>query len=79
MRVCVYVCVGVCMRVCPVRSCVGLQVLELERVSGLDQQGAGELLCREGLQQLHTLTLTSTPVTTETLLHLHSESLSSDP
>ncbi|XP_067118055.1 F-box only protein 41-like [Osmerus mordax] len=54
-----------------VRSCVSLQVLELERVSGLDQQGAGEQLCREGLQQLHTLTLTSTPVTTETLLHLH--------
>ncbi|CAB1350563.1 unnamed protein product, partial [Coregonus sp. 'balchen'] len=56
-----------------VRSCVDLQVLELERVTELGQNGAAEL-CREGLQNLETLLLTSTPVTAEQLLlHLNSD------
>ncbi|XP_052316665.1 F-box only protein 41-like [Oncorhynchus keta] len=54
-----------------VRRCVGLQVLELERVTELVQEGAAEL-CREGLQNLETLLLTSTPVTPEALLHFNS-------
>ncbi|KAK6322967.1 hypothetical protein J4Q44_G00053060 [Coregonus suidteri] len=54
-----------------VRSCVDLQVLELERVTELGQNGAAEL-CREGLQNLETLLLTSTPVTAEALLHFNS-------
>ncbi|XP_071190325.1 F-box only protein 41-like isoform X1 [Salvelinus alpinus] len=54
-----------------VRSCVGLQVLELERVTELGQEGAAEL-CIEGLQNLETLLLTSTPVTPEALLHFNS-------
>uniref|UniRef100_A0A8C7UYX4 F-box domain-containing protein n=1 Tax=Oncorhynchus mykiss TaxID=8022 RepID=A0A8C7UYX4_ONCMY len=54
-----------------VRRCVGLQVLELERVTEVVQEGAAEL-CREGLQNLETLLLTSTPVTPEALLHFNS-------
>uniref|UniRef100_A0A8C7JBK0 F-box protein 41 n=1 Tax=Oncorhynchus kisutch TaxID=8019 RepID=A0A8C7JBK0_ONCKI len=54
-----------------VRRCVGLQVLELERVTELVQEGAAEL-CKEGLQNLETLLLTSTPVTPEALLHFNS-------
>ena len=60
-----------------VRRCVGLQVLELERVTEVVQEGAAEL-CREGLQNLETLLLTSTPVTPEALLHFNSELLTSD-
>ncbi|XP_070978444.1 F-box only protein 41-like [Oncorhynchus clarkii lewisi] len=54
-----------------VRRCVGLQVLELECVTEVVQEGAAEL-CREGLQNLETLLLTSTPVTPEALLHFNS-------
>uniref|UniRef100_A0A673WH27 F-box protein 41 n=1 Tax=Salmo trutta TaxID=8032 RepID=A0A673WH27_SALTR len=58
---------GLSLLVC---RCVGLQVLELERVAELGQEGAAEL-CREGLQNLETLLLTSTPVTPEALLHFN--------
>ncbi|KAL0970548.1 hypothetical protein UPYG_G00243620 [Umbra pygmaea] len=53
------------------RNCVGLQVLELERFSEIGQEGAAEL-CREGLQNLETLLLTSTSVTPKALLHFNS-------
>uniref|UniRef100_A0A3P8XIM8 Uncharacterized protein n=1 Tax=Esox lucius TaxID=8010 RepID=A0A3P8XIM8_ESOLU len=54
-----------------VRSCAGLQVLELECVTEIGQEEAAEL-CREGLQNLETLLLTSTPVTPKALLHFSS-------
>uniref|UniRef100_UPI003AAF961A F-box only protein 41-like n=1 Tax=Centroberyx gerrardi TaxID=166262 RepID=UPI003AAF961A len=54
-----------------VRSCVHLQVLELERVSDLGLQAATEL-CRDGLKSLETLILTHCPVSGQAVLHFHS-------
>ncbi|XP_051956135.1 F-box only protein 41 isoform X2 [Xyrauchen texanus] len=54
-----------------VRNCVNVCVLELDHMNELNQEGAAEL-CREGLQQLHTLTFISTPVTSKAILHFKS-------
>ncbi|KAM6949147.1 F-box only protein 41-like [Aplochiton taeniatus] len=54
-----------------VRSCVDLQVLELERIADLGQEVAVEL-CREGLKSLETLLLTHSAVTGKAILHFHS-------
>ncbi|KAI5609171.1 F-box only protein 41-like [Silurus asotus] len=54
-----------------VRNCPGVCVLELDHMSELSQQGAAEL-CREGLQQIHTLIFNYTPVTAKAILHFHS-------
>ncbi|XP_026776177.3 F-box only protein 41 [Pangasianodon hypophthalmus] len=54
-----------------VRNCSGVCVLELDHMSEMSQQGAAEL-CREGLQQLHTLIFNYTPVTAKAILHFHS-------
>ncbi|XP_026854499.2 F-box only protein 41 isoform X2 [Electrophorus electricus] len=54
-----------------VRNCPGLCVLKLDHMSEMSQEGATEL-CRDGLQQLHTLVFTSTPVTARALLHFTS-------
>ncbi|XP_030630791.1 F-box only protein 41 [Chanos chanos] len=54
-----------------VRNCVCLCVLELDHMSEMGQEGAAQL-CREGLQQLHTLIFTSTPVTPKAILHFNS-------
>ncbi|XP_051518421.1 F-box only protein 41-like [Myxocyprinus asiaticus] len=54
-----------------VRNCVNVCVLELDHMNELNQEGAAEL-CRYGLQQLHTLTFISTPVTAKAILHFKS-------
>ncbi|XP_072553608.1 F-box only protein 41 [Salminus brasiliensis] len=54
-----------------VRNCAGVCVLELDHMSEISQEGAAEL-CREGLQQLHTLIFISTPVTAKAILHFNS-------
>ncbi|KAK3547752.1 hypothetical protein QTP86_028811 [Hemibagrus guttatus] len=54
-----------------VRNCSSVCVLELDHMSEISQQGAAEL-CREGLQQLHTLIFSYTPVTAKAILHFHS-------
>ncbi|XP_029932700.1 F-box only protein 41-like [Myripristis murdjan] len=54
-----------------VRSCVHLQVLELERITDLGLQAATEL-SRDGLQSLETLVLTHTPVSGQAIMHFHS-------
>ncbi|XP_067301556.1 F-box only protein 41 [Pseudorasbora parva] len=51
-----------------VRNCVNLCVLELDHMNELNQEGAAEI-SRDGLQQLHTLSFISTPVTAKALLH----------
>ncbi|XP_042569771.1 F-box only protein 41-like [Cyprinus carpio] len=53
------------------RSCVNLCELELDHMSELNQEAAAEI-CRDGLQQLHTLRFISTPVTARALLHFSS-------
>ncbi|XP_066528518.1 F-box only protein 41 isoform X2 [Hoplias malabaricus] len=53
------------------RNCSGLCVLELDHMSEINQEGAAEL-CREGLQQIHTLIFKSTPVTAKAILHFNS-------
>lgn len=55
-----------------VRSCAHLQVLELERLTDLGLQVATEL-CKAGLKSLDTLVLTHTPVSSQAILHFHSE------
>uniref|UniRef100_A0A4W4E0X7 F-box domain-containing protein n=1 Tax=Electrophorus electricus TaxID=8005 RepID=A0A4W4E0X7_ELEEL len=57
-----------------VRNCPGLCVLKLDHMSEMSQEGATEL-CRDGLQQLHTLVFTSTPVTARALALLHFNSV----
>ncbi|KAF4078538.1 hypothetical protein AMELA_G00200240 [Ameiurus melas] len=54
-----------------VRNCSSVRVLELDHMSKMSQQGAAEL-CKEGLQQLHTLIFKYTPVTAKAILHFHS-------
>ncbi|KAK9954758.1 hypothetical protein ABG768_016804 [Culter alburnus] len=54
-----------------VRNCVNLCVLELDHMNELNQEGAAEI-CRDGLQQLHTLSFISTPVTAKAILHFTS-------
>ncbi|XP_059397166.1 F-box only protein 41-like [Carassius carassius] len=54
-----------------VRSCVNLCELELDHMSEVNQESAAEI-CRDGLQQLHTLSFISTPVTSRALLHFSS-------
>ncbi|XP_027000575.2 F-box only protein 41 [Tachysurus fulvidraco] len=54
-----------------VRNCSKVCVLELDHMSEISQQGAVEL-CGEGLQQLHTLIFSYTPVTAKAILHFHS-------
>ncbi|KAI2644125.1 F-box only protein 41 [Labeo rohita] len=51
-----------------VRNCVNLCELELDHMNELNQEGAAEI-CRDGLQQLHTLSFISTPVTAKAILH----------
>ncbi|CAM4674396.1 unnamed protein product [Leuciscus chuanchicus] len=51
-----------------VRNCVNVCVLELDHMNELNQEGAMEI-CRDGLQQLHTLSFISTPVTAKAILH----------
>ncbi|KAG1926381.1 F-box only protein 41-like [Pimephales promelas] len=51
-----------------VRNCVNVCVLELDHMNELNQEGAEEI-CRDGLQQLHTLSFLSTPVTAKAILH----------
>ncbi|XP_056092577.1 F-box only protein 41 [Rhinichthys klamathensis goyatoka] len=51
-----------------VRNCVNVCVLELDHMNELNQEGAVEI-CRDGLQQLHTLCFLSTPVTAKAILH----------
>ncbi|RXN08408.1 F-box only 41-like protein [Labeo rohita] len=57
-----------------VRNCVNLCELELDHMNELNQEGAAEI-CRDGLQQLHTLSFISTPVTAKAILHFRSEHL----
>ncbi|KAF5897280.1 F-box only protein 41-like, partial [Clarias magur] len=57
-----------------VRNCSRVCVLELDHMSEMSQQGAAEL-CRGGLQQLHTLIFSYTPVTAKAILHFHSACL----
>ncbi|KAM3857460.1 F-box only protein 41-like [Diretmus argenteus] len=54
-----------------VRSCVHLQVLELERITDLGLQAATEL-CEDGLKNLETLILTHSSVSGQAILHFHS-------
>uniref|UniRef100_A0A671QFI3 F-box only protein 41-like n=1 Tax=Sinocyclocheilus anshuiensis TaxID=1608454 RepID=A0A671QFI3_9TELE len=54
-----------------VRNCVNLCELELHHMNELNQEAAAEI-CRDGLQQLHTLRFISTPVTTRAILHFSS-------
>ncbi|KAK2886100.1 hypothetical protein QQF64_020237 [Cirrhinus molitorella] len=54
-----------------VRNCVNLCELELNHMNELNQEGAAEI-CRDGLQQLHTLSFISTPVTAKAILHFRS-------
>lgn len=51
---------------------MNLCVLELDHMNELNQEGAAEI-CRDGLQQLHTLSFISTPVTAKAILHFTSE------
>ncbi|XP_056156762.1 F-box only protein 41-like [Lampris incognitus] len=53
-----------------VRSCVHLQILELERVADLSLQVATEM-CREGLRNLEVLIFRHTPVSGQAVLHFH--------
>ncbi len=46
--------------------------LELHHMNELNQEAAAEI-CRDGLQQLHTLSFISTPVTAKAILHFSSE------
>ncbi|XP_016418511.1 F-box only protein 41-like [Sinocyclocheilus rhinocerous] len=59
-----------------VRNCVNLCELELDHMNELNQEAAAEI-CRDGLQQLHTLSFISTPVTARAILHFSSEHLNS--
>ncbi|XP_056305611.1 F-box only protein 41 [Danio aesculapii] len=54
-----------------VRNCVNLCVLELHHMNELNQEAALEI-CRDGLQQLHTLAFICTPVTAKAILHFTS-------
>uniref|UniRef100_A0A8C1NTF2 Si:ch73-290k24.5 n=1 Tax=Cyprinus carpio TaxID=7962 RepID=A0A8C1NTF2_CYPCA len=54
------------------RNCVNLCELELHHMNEVNQEAAAEI-CRDGLQQLHTLRFISTPVTARALLHFSSE------
>ncbi|XP_073731689.1 F-box only protein 41 [Misgurnus anguillicaudatus] len=54
-----------------VRNCVNLCELELNHMNELNQEGAAEI-CKDGLQQLHTLTFISTPITAKAILHFKS-------
>uniref|UniRef100_A0A671PRA6 Si:ch73-290k24.5 n=1 Tax=Sinocyclocheilus anshuiensis TaxID=1608454 RepID=A0A671PRA6_9TELE len=58
------------------QNCVNLCELELDHMNELNQEGAAEI-CRDGLQQLHTLSFISTPVTARAILHFSSEHLNS--
>ncbi|XP_052473325.1 F-box only protein 41-like [Carassius gibelio] len=53
------------------RNCVNLCELELHHMNEVNQESAAEI-CRDGLQQLHTLSFISTPVTSRALLHFSS-------
>ncbi|XP_059383102.1 F-box only protein 41 [Carassius carassius] len=53
------------------RNCVNLCELELHHMNEVNQESAAEM-CRDGLQQLHTLSFISTPVTSRALLHFSS-------
>uniref|UniRef100_A0A673G627 F-box only protein 41-like n=1 Tax=Sinocyclocheilus rhinocerous TaxID=307959 RepID=A0A673G627_9TELE len=57
-------------------NCVNLCELELDHMNELNQEAAAEI-CRDGLQQLHTLSFISTPVTARAILHFSSEHLNS--
>lgn len=46
--------------------------LELNHMNEVNQEGAAEI-CKDGLQQLHTLSFISTPVTAKAILHFKSE------
>uniref|UniRef100_A0A8C2JWZ2 Si:ch73-290k24.5 n=1 Tax=Cyprinus carpio TaxID=7962 RepID=A0A8C2JWZ2_CYPCA len=59
------------------RNCVNLCELELHHMNEVNQEAAAEI-CRDGLQQLHTLRFISTPVTARALLHFSSEHLNSE-
>ncbi|XP_057175347.1 F-box only protein 41 isoform X1 [Triplophysa rosa] len=54
-----------------VRNCVNLCELELNHMNEVNQDGAADI-CKDGLQQLHTLTFISTPVTAKAILHFKS-------
>uniref|UniRef100_A0A8C2B0H3 Si:ch73-290k24.5 n=1 Tax=Cyprinus carpio TaxID=7962 RepID=A0A8C2B0H3_CYPCA len=57
------------------RNCVNLCELELHHMNEVNQEAAAEI-CRDGLQQLHTLSFISTPVTARALLHFSSACVS---
>ncbi|XP_016111882.1 F-box only protein 41-like [Sinocyclocheilus grahami] len=58
-----------------VRNCVNLCELELDHMNELNQEAAAEI-CRDGLQQLHTLSFISSPVTARAILRFSSVCMS---